>query len=41
MTDAINNFSYITKKRNEAREARHVAKYVARAANSITSSGIT
>ena len=35
MTEAINNFAYITKKMNEAREARHAAKY---AANTTTSS---
>jgi hypothetical protein len=38
MTNAINNFAYIIEKRNEAREARHVAKYAAKAANTTTSS---
>ena len=38
MIDAINNFAYITKKRNEARKARHAAKYAARVANTIANS---
>ena len=38
MIEAINNFAYITEKRNEQREARHAAKYAARAANTTTSS---
>ena len=38
MTEAINNFARITKKRNESKDARHVAKYAARAANTTASS---
>ena len=38
MTEAINNFAYITEKQNEAREARHAAKYATRAVNITASS---
>ena len=38
MTQAINNFAYITEKQNEAREARHAAKYATRAVNITASS---